>query len=49
MAKGRVYIVKKLLFSIVFKICFTTRKSVEKQGLNSFNLAEAIKVIREYD
>ena len=49
MAKGRVYIVKNPLFPTLFKIGFTTRKSVEERGLNASNLPEAFEVIREYE
>jgi len=49
MAKGRVYIVKNPLFPTLFKIGFTTKKSVEERGLNASNLPEAFQVIREYE
>jgi hypothetical protein len=49
MAKGRVYIVKNPLFPTLFKIGFTTKKTVEERGLNASNLPEAFQVIREYE
>jgi hypothetical protein len=49
MAKGRVYIVKNPLFPTLFKIGFTTKKSVEERGLSASNLPEAFQVIREYE
>ena len=49
MAKGRVYIVKNPLFPTLFKIGFTTKKSVEDRGLSASNLPEAFEVIREYE
>jgi hypothetical protein len=49
MAKGRVYIVKNPLFPTLFKIGFTTKKSVEDRGLNASNLPEAFDVVREYE
>ena len=49
MAKGRVYIVKNPLFPTLFKIGFTTKKSVEERGLSASNLPEAFEVIREYE
>ena len=49
MAKGRVYIVKNPLFPTLFKIGFTTKKSVDERGLNASNLPEAFEVIREYE
>jgi len=48
-AKGRVYIVKNPLFPTLFKIGFTTRKSVEERGLSASNLPEAFELIREYE
>jgi hypothetical protein len=49
MAKGRVYIVKNPLFPTLFKMGFTTKKSVEERGLSASNLPEAFQVIREYE
>lgn len=49
MPKGRVYIVKNPLFPTLFKIGFTTKKSVEERGLSASNLPEAFEVIREYE
>jgi len=49
MAKGRVYIVKNPLFPTLFKMGYTTKKSVEERGLSASNLPEAFQVIREYE
>jgi len=49
MAKGRVYIVKNPLFPTLFKIGFTTKKTVEERGLNISNVPESFEVIREYE